>query len=78
MANFLKGQSALYKLTAISAAGLMVGFGFCGAGTLLPQRVMDVFFVIGAVVFWLSVLGIGVSLVWWVIDGLMENGRGQK
>jgi hypothetical protein len=65
-------------LTAVSAAGLLVGFGLCGTGTLFKEGVMDVFFVAGSAAFWTSALGMLVSLVWWVIRELIRDSRRRR
>ena len=65
MREWFRKQSGPEKLVAISAAGLLVGLGLCGAATQLPAAAQNVLLGIGALSFWTSVLGmiIGVCLL---------------
>ncbi len=61
-----KHTSAMAKLLTISAVGMMVSLGLCGAFSALPGmgsgRVY--FLIFGAVLFVISLLGLIVGLFW--------------
>ena len=62
----------------VLVVGILLGLGLCGAGSLLSDKhpeVSDGFFMMGAYSFWLSLLGLGVTLVLLFLFGLGKKDR---
>jgi hypothetical protein len=73
-----KGSSVTAKLVTIFVVGILLGLGLCGVGASLSNKFSNVangFFVLGASSFWLSSLGLVMSLVVLFIFGLGNRDR---
>ncbi len=65
------------KLLTISAAGMLLGFGLCGAGLATVRiEIATPFLVAASVAFWGSALGLVVGALWVVLQMLTGRGRG--
>ncbi len=74
MLDWFRKQSAGNKLITVSAIGLLVGLGLCGASGLPTDPTHPELVIYAAfAVFWLSALGLIVAFVWAAFSGLMTK-----
>lgn len=65
------GLSAPMKLMAISVASLLVSFGLCGVSALGRGAFTGFFSGLGFFVFGLSLLGMVLSVLWFVVAAII-------
>ena len=70
MFESFKGANLPAKIIAVSAAGILLGLGFCGAG-LSNQNNLSFLVTFGVISFWASILGMIVGFLGWIINAMI-------